>query len=125
MTTILGVPLLMIAAVTAVYAGEMIPALTANWSLLYSTLPLQVLGVALFTGLAEEPGWRGYAQPTANRRYAPLTAALIVSVIWAFWHLPNILFGPTVTETLTHLGATVVNGFSSPGRTTPPAASFS
>jgi membrane protease YdiL (CAAX protease family) len=107
----LAVPLLMITAVTAFYSGAMVPALTANWSLLYTALPLQILGVALITGLAEEPGWRGYAQPTANRNYAPLTAALIVSVIWAFWHLPNILFGQTVTQTLTHLLATVVNGF--------------
>jgi uncharacterized protein len=107
----LGVPLLMIAAITAFYSGAMVPALTVNWSLLYTFLPMQMLGVAVLTGLAEEPGWRGYAQPTANRRYQPLVAALIVSVIWAFWHLPNALFGPTVTETLTHLVATIVNGF--------------
>ncbi len=107
----LGVPLLTIAAVTAFYAHAMVPALTANLSLLYSVFPLQLLSVALVTGLAEEPGWRGYAQPTANRRYQPLVAALIVSVIWAAWHLPNALFGPTMTETLTHLVVTVVNGF--------------
>ena len=103
----LGVPLLMIAAVTAVYAGAMVPALTGKWSLLYSMFPLQLLGVAVVTGLAEEPGWRGYAQPTANRRYPPLVAALIVSVIWAFWHLPNALFGPTVAEGSVSSGVTV------------------
>jgi membrane protease YdiL (CAAX protease family) len=107
----LGVPLLMIAAITALNPDTMVPALTAKWSLLYSMFPMQLLGVALLTGLAEEPGWRGYAQPTANRRYQPLVAALVVSLIWALWHLPNALFGPTVTETLTHLVATVVNGF--------------
>jgi membrane protease YdiL (CAAX protease family) len=63
------------------------------------------------TGLAEEPGWRGYAQPTANRKYQPLVAALVVSAIWAAWHLPNALFGQSVTETATHFLATVVNGF--------------
>ncbi|MFC0681279.1 lysostaphin resistance A-like protein [Lysobacter korlensis] len=107
----LGVPLLMLATVTAFYAGAMVPALTENWPLLYSFFPLQLLGVALLTGLAEEPGWRGYAQPIANRRYSPMVAALVVSVIWAGWHLPNVLFGQTVPETLTHLLATVVNGF--------------
>ena len=56
-----------------------------------------LLGVALLTGLAEEPGWRGYAQPTANRRYQPLVAALVVSLIWAAWHLPNALFGPSLS----------------------------
>jgi membrane protease YdiL (CAAX protease family) len=64
----LGVPLLMIAAVAAFYASAMVPALTGKWPLLYSMFPLQLLGVAVLTGLAEEPGWRGYAQPTANRR---------------------------------------------------------
>src|SRR3712207_6366232 len=105
-----GVPLLMIAPVTALAGDAMVPALTANWSLLYSFFPLQLLGVVLVTGLAEEPGWRGYAQPTANRRYQPMVAALVVSVIWAAWHLPNALFGQTVAETLTHLLVTVMNG---------------
>ena len=107
----LGVPMLMIAGAAALYADAVVPTLTADWSLLYSTFPLQVLGVALFTGLAEEPGWRGYAQPIANRRYHPMVAALVVSVIWAAWHLPNALFGQTMAETLTHLALTVVNGF--------------
>ena len=106
----LGVPLLMVLVITAFYASDMIPALAQSWSLLYTQLPLSVLTIALFTGLAEEPGWRGYAQPTANRRYRPLVAALVVSVIWAAWHLPNALFGQSATETITHLLATVVNG---------------
>jgi uncharacterized protein len=70
-----------------------------------------VLALALVTGLAEEPGWRGYALPVANHRYRPLMAALTVSVMWALWHLPNALFGQSLTETLLHLLATVVNGF--------------
>jgi uncharacterized protein len=40
-----------------------------------------------------------------------LIAALVVSVIWATWHLPNALFGQSVVETGTHFLATVVNGF--------------
>ena len=75
----LGVPLLMVLVITVFYASDMIPALAQNWSLLYTKLPLSVLTIALVTGLAEEPGWRGYAQPTANRRYRPLVAALVVS----------------------------------------------
>ena len=107
----LAVPLLMVGMVTAFYAAEMLPALGRNWSLLYTQLPIGVLSVALITGLAEEPGWRGCAQPTANRHYSPLVAALAVSVIWAGWHLPNALFGSTAMETVTHFVATLVNGF--------------
>lgn len=107
----LGVPVLIVGAVTALYGREMLPALANNWSVLYMQLPISILLVALFTGLAEEPGWRGYAQPLANRRFHPMVAALVVSCIWAAWHLPNALIVRNATETLTHLLATVINGF--------------
>ena len=101
----------MLAALATIYPGELLPALPGKWPLFYSQWPLGVLMIAVVTGLAEEPGWRGFAQPTANRRYQPLIAALVVSLIWAAWHLPNALFGPSLTETATHFVATVVNGF--------------
>jgi membrane protease YdiL (CAAX protease family) len=101
----------MLAALATIYPGELLPALPGKWPLFYSQWPLGVLMIAVVTGLAEEPGWRGFAQPTANRRYQPLIAALVVSLIWATWHLPNALFGPSLTETATHFVATVVNGF--------------
>ena len=107
----LAVPLLGLAVTWAFYPGGTSAALAQKSSLLYTQLPLGILSIALVTGLAEEPGWRGYAQPGANRRYAPLLAALVVSVIWALWHLPNALFVQNPSETLAHLGTTVVNGF--------------
>lgn len=38
--------------------------------------------------MQEELGWRGYALPTLQGRYAPLVANLILGVIVAGWHLP-------------------------------------
>lgn len=105
-----GMPFLMVAAISVFYPG-LITGLMDNWPLLYTKLPLDIAFIAVVTGLAEEPGWRGYAQPTANQRYRPLLAALVVSLIWAGWHLPNALFGQTLTDTATHFLATVVNGF--------------
>ena len=38
--------------------------------------------------LGEELGWRGYALNILQKKYIPLTAGLIVGVIWSLWHLP-------------------------------------
>jgi membrane protease YdiL (CAAX protease family) len=38
--------------------------------------------------MQEELGWRGYAMPRMQERYAPLVANLILGVIIAGWHLP-------------------------------------
>jgi CAAX protease family protein len=107
----LGIPLLMLAALAILYPGELGSALADRSPLLFTQFPLGVLAIAVVTGLAEEPGWRGFAQPTANERFQPLAAALVVSLIWAAWHLPNALFGQSAAETVTHFLATVVNGF--------------
>jgi uncharacterized protein len=49
--------------------------------------------VALFTGLGEEPGWRGFALPRLQERHGPLAATAVLAVAWAMWHLPNLMFG--------------------------------
>jgi membrane protease YdiL (CAAX protease family) len=38
--------------------------------------------------LGEELGWRGYALGIFQKRYSPLSAALILGLLWGFWHLP-------------------------------------
>lgn len=56
------------------------------------------------TGLAEEPGWREFAMPRMQHRYGPLTATLVVGVLWGAWHLPLFLTqwggGPHVAWTV-------------------------
>lgn len=47
-----------------------------------------VLVIAIVGGIGEETGWRGFALPLLQRRYGALTAALLVTPIWALWHLP-------------------------------------
>ncbi|GAB6862863.1 CPBP family intramembrane glutamic endopeptidase [Haloplanus litoreus] len=50
--------------------------------------------VALIGGGNEEPGWRGFALPRLEERYAPVPATLILGVVWAFWHLPQLVADP-------------------------------
>jgi hypothetical protein len=38
--------------------------------------------------LNEELGWRGFALPALQRQLRPLTASLVLGILWAVWHLP-------------------------------------
>jgi membrane protease YdiL (CAAX protease family) len=39
--------------------------------------------------VGEELGWRGYALPKLLEKRSPLTASLIMGVLWWAWHLPT------------------------------------
>ncbi|REJ63070.1 MAG: CPBP family intramembrane metalloprotease [Bacteroidetes bacterium] len=65
--------------------------------LLYVTMiiaPLNgLLGILSGVGpLGEELGWRGYLQPIISKKKNDFQAAIIIGLIWAFWHLPIFLF---------------------------------
>jgi uncharacterized protein len=53
-----------------------------------------LLLLPLAVPLGEEVGWRGFALPRLLAVRSPLTATLILGVIWSLWHLPVVLDKP-------------------------------
>ena len=49
-------------------------------------VPVWVIAILITFG--EETGWRGFALPMLQRRHGALAAALLITPIWAVWHLP-------------------------------------
>lgn len=95
---VLFLPAMIAIVALGIYAliGGQIPNLTFlrdEWVL----LPLFFLAMifpAILGGrnagpLAEEFGWRGYAQPAMQRPYGALRAALVIGFFWGIWHLPQ------------------------------------
>src|SRR3712207_2156411 len=62
------------------------------WPGLVSTYFLLLL-IPGIGGAWEEPGWRGYALPSLQDGRSALVASLILGVVWAFWHLPLMVYG--------------------------------
>lgn len=84
--------LLAIALLADVMTGSELPAPAAFAEMSGLPSAIGVVGVALavllVNGFGEETGWRGFALPLLQRRFSPLTAMLVLAVIWAGWHLP-------------------------------------
>lgn len=38
--------------------------------------------------MGEELGWRGFLLPQLLEKYPPLTASVVVGLVWAAWHIP-------------------------------------
>lgn len=81
---VLGIP-------AVVFLGAAIKG-TLNTAFAFSpwTLAIPAIGHALILGPLEEFGWRGFALPLLQRKFAPIWAGLILGVIWALWHVPSL-----------------------------------
>ena len=46
------------------------------------------LAFGLLAGFFEEIGWSGFAYPRLRARFGGLGGALVLGILWAFWHVP-------------------------------------
>ena len=95
LASLLGAPPLSLIAIAARFG------LNAEPAPLFALLPLIFL-VTLVSGgpLAEELGWRGFAQTRLQAQLRPTTAGFFVGVVWALWHLPLFFMAPAATAEL-------------------------
>lgn len=51
-------------------------------------MPIGFIIMIPFVGIAEEAGWRGFLQPSLEKKFSFPIATSITAVIWFVWHLP-------------------------------------
>ena len=81
-----------------------------HWMILPSFSGPGGLYFVIFGSLfAEEPGWRGFAQPRLQTRYGALVASVVVGLLWSTWHLWYVILpGGLLNVTGTDAAATYV-----------------
>jgi membrane protease YdiL (CAAX protease family) len=109
---LLGMPILLLSAYSIIYGAPLFQALMQQWTILFTKFLPAIAFTFLTTGLAEEPGWRGFALPGIQAKYGALLGSLILGVFWAFWHVPNIILWETpLIFALLQLVAVMINTF--------------
>jgi CAAX protease family protein len=99
-------------AVNLLTAWLLDPAFVARLPSWDRLLYLPLLTLVTDTGpLGEEFGWRGFALPRLLGRWRPLTAALILGVIWWAWHLPT-FFIPTLSQSHLSIPVFLINSLA-------------
>ena len=63
---------------------------------LFLVLTPLIFVTSIFFGgpIAEELGWRGFAQPRLQSQLGAGTAGLLIGFLWSLWHLPLFYFSP-------------------------------
>lgn len=68
--------------------------------LAYPPLLPEQIAIAIIAPLGEEYGWRAYALPRLQRVMSPVTASVIIGVVWALWHVPTFFIPGASFDTL-------------------------
>jgi uncharacterized protein len=88
-------PFVLAAVAAALTVATGAPAPSSGAYTDWLAIGVSLLSTMVIVGLFEELGWRGFALPRLQRRLAALWAALVLGVLWALWHLPELISDPT------------------------------
>ena len=58
-----------------------------------SSLKMVLFGI-IIGAIGEEIGWRGFLQPSLDKKYPKIISCIIVGIIWGTWHIPYFFYGP-------------------------------
>jgi membrane protease YdiL (CAAX protease family) len=75
-----GIPVVVLSAYSILYGAPLFQTLAQRWAILFTTFLPAVVFTFFVTGLAEEPGWRGFALPRIQAKHGPLMGSLILGV---------------------------------------------
>jgi membrane protease YdiL (CAAX protease family) len=102
-------PVILLLAARAINAARS-GALPGHWMVLPSLAAPGGLAFVIFGSLfAEEPGWRGFAQPRLQVRYGALSSSIFIGLLWSTWHLWYVILpGGLSSVTGTDAAATYV-----------------
>jgi membrane protease YdiL (CAAX protease family) len=81
-----GIPIVIVAGFLALPGAE--AAIHPVFPQIIWVFPLALIMEILTSGLAEEPGWRGFALPRLQQQLGPLLGSVILGILWQCWHLP-------------------------------------
>lgn len=80
-----------VVAGVALGIGALTGQMSPSWGrFAWAALPSVLIGMVL-SNVWEEIGWRGFALPRLQQKYADWIIVLLMGLLWSLWHLPLLL----------------------------------